>query len=58
VEWHEETKRGYTLVSITPERVRGDFMELDTVKSKTFLVTKATSWETTYGPKPQGLVAV
>jgi hypothetical protein len=46
------------LVSITPERVRGDFMELDTVKSKTFLVTKATSWETAYGPKPQGLVAV
>lgn len=58
VEWHEETKRGYTLVSITPESVRGDFMELDTVKSKTFLVTKATSWETTYGPKPMGLVAV
>jgi alkaline phosphatase D len=58
VQWHDETKRGYTLVTLTQDRVRGDFMTVDTIKSKTFTVATASSWETRYGPSPQGLEAV
>ena len=56
--WHDETKRGYTMLTVTKEAVRGDFIELDTVKSKTFLVNTAARFQTKFGPKPEALVAV
>lgn len=58
VEWHDETKRGYTLVTLTNESARGDFMAIDTIKSKTFIVSVGSSWETTFGAKPEKLRAV
>jgi alkaline phosphatase D len=56
--WHDETKRGYTMVTVTKDAVRGEFMALDTVKSKTFLVTTAARYQTSFGAKPEALVAV
>lgn len=58
VAWHDETKRGYTLISLTPERVSADFLEIDTVKSKSFLLSTATRWEARFDAKPQPLEAV
>lgn len=58
VEWHDETKRGYTLVTLTAESARADFMEVDTVKSKTFMVAVASSWKTEFGAKPTPLQRV
>ena len=57
VEWHDETKRGYTLVTLTKDHARGDFIAVDTIKSKTFIVSTTASWKTDYGPKPMPLVA-
>ena len=56
--WHDETKRGYTMLTVTKDAVRGEFMALDTVKSKTFLVTTAARYQTSFGPKPEALIAV
>jgi alkaline phosphatase D len=58
VQWHDETKRGYTLVTLTPQGARGDFMAVDTVKSKTFMVSTSSSWETAYSAEPAPLKAV
>jgi alkaline phosphatase D len=58
VEWHDETKRGYTLITLTKDRARGDFMAVDTIKSKTFIVSTGSSWETPFGEKPARLQAV
>jgi alkaline phosphatase D len=58
VEWHDETKRGYTLVTLTKDYARGDFIAVDTVKSKTYTVTTATSWQTNFGNRPTGLTKV
>ena len=58
VEWHDETKRGYTLVTLTPDGARGDFMAVDTVRSKTFIVSTGSSWETPYNVAPTKLRAV
>ena len=58
VEWHDETKRGYTLLTLTKDSARGDFMAVDTVKSKTFIVSTGSSWETPYGMAPSKLRAV
>lgn len=58
VQWHDETKRGFTLLTLTKESVRGDFMAVDTVKSKTFIVTTSSSWETKFAANPSGLTAV
>jgi alkaline phosphatase D len=58
VEWHDETKRGYTLVTLTKDSARGDFMAIDTTKSQTFIVSVASSWETAYSAKPEMLRAV
>jgi alkaline phosphatase D len=55
VEWHDETKRGYTLVTLTKDSARGDFMVVDTVKSKTFMVSIGSSWETPFAEKPAAL---
>lgn len=57
VEWHDETKRGFTLITLTKDKVRGDFMVVDTIKSKTFIVTTSSSWESVYANKPNGLAA-
>jgi alkaline phosphatase D len=58
IEWHDQTKRGYTLVTLTRQSVRGDFMAVDTIKSKTFNVSTSTSWETRFADTPSGLRAV
>jgi alkaline phosphatase D len=55
VEWHDETKRGYTLVTLTKDQARGDFMAVDTIRSKTFLVSTSSSWQTPYGNGPAPL---
>jgi alkaline phosphatase D len=55
VEWHDETKRGYVLVTLTPERARADFMMVDTIRSKNFIVTTASSWETPFAQQPMRL---
>jgi alkaline phosphatase D len=58
VDWHDETKRGYTLVTLTPEAARADFMVVDTIKSKTFIVSTGSSWKTDFSVTPQALVAL
>ncbi|GIU66995.1 alkaline phosphatase D family protein [Candidatus Phycosocius spiralis] len=58
VVWHDETQRGYTMVTVTKDAVCGEFMAVDTVKSKTFLVTTAARYQTRFGPKPEELVIV
>jgi alkaline phosphatase D len=55
VEWHDETKRGYTLVTLTPQRARADFMEVDTVTSKTFVLAIGSSWKTEFATNPMRL---
>jgi alkaline phosphatase D len=55
VDWHDETKRGYALVTLTAEVARADFMVVDTIKTRDFIVTKASSWETPFGPSPVSL---
>jgi alkaline phosphatase D len=56
--WHEETQRGYTLITLTKDYVRGDFMAVDTIKSKTFLVSTASSWQTQFDTTPKALTRV
>lgn len=58
VEWHDETKRGYTLITLTPQSARADFVVVDTIRSKTFMVTTASSWETKFGEQPLGLTQI
>jgi alkaline phosphatase D len=58
VEWHDQTKRGYTLITLTPQSARADFMAVDTVKSKTFVVAVGASWQTDFAATPGGLRAV
>jgi alkaline phosphatase D len=58
VEWHDETKRGYTLVTLTPTSARGDFMAVDTIKSKTFIVSTGASWQSPYAATPSQLVKI
>ena len=55
VEWHDETTRGYTLVTLTKDSARGDFMAVDTIKSKTFIVSTGSSWQTPFGARPMAL---
>ncbi len=58
VHWHDETKRGYTLVTVTKAAVRGDFVAVDTITSKTFVVSTSSSWQTVFGDRPMPLVAI
>jgi alkaline phosphatase D len=53
--WHDETKRGYTLITLTNEAVEADFMTVDTIKSKAYLVSKSASWITRFGDEPAPL---
>jgi alkaline phosphatase D len=58
VMWHDETKHGYTLVTLTPDSVRGDFMALDTITSKSFTVSTASSWQSVFSDEPAPLTRV
>jgi alkaline phosphatase D len=55
VQWHEETKRGFTLIEVSPDQVKADFIEIDTIYSKTFLVSVGSIWQTNYADQPQAL---
>jgi alkaline phosphatase D len=58
VEWHDETKRGYVLITFTREDAQADFMSVDTIQSKTFLVATAARWKTRFGTEPTALERV
>jgi alkaline phosphatase D len=55
VHWHDETKRGYTLITLTPEEAVADFMTVDTVESKNFMVASGGRWRTRFGADPTPL---
>lgn len=42
--WHDETARGFVIVTLTKQAVTADFFELSTVYSRTFETVKAASW--------------
>jgi alkaline phosphatase D len=58
VEWHDETKRGYVLITLTREDATADFMSVDTIQSKTFLVATSARWKTRFGTEPTALERV
>jgi alkaline phosphatase D len=44
--WHDERRKGYTLVTLTPQTARADFLEVDTIVSRDFTVSTGRSFET------------
>lgn len=53
--WHDEQRKGYSLVTLTPARMTADYFEVDTIRSKAFTTAKAKTFACDWrksGPQP------
>ena len=58
VAWNDQTKRGYVLVTLTPDKAEGRFISVDTIFSKTFLASTQAVFATEASGGPKGLVQI
>ncbi|MEH6487569.1 alkaline phosphatase D family protein [Hyphomonas oceanitis] len=56
VEWHDPEGHGYILMTLTPERVTGEFVKVSTVLSTDFTAERVATYEVT--PEAKGVSAL
>lgn len=56
VEWHDPDGHGYILMTMTPERVTGEFVKVSTVLKTDFTVERVATYEVT--PEARGVSAL
>jgi alkaline phosphatase D len=54
--WNAQTRRGFTVVELTPDRAEATFIGLDTITSPNFIATVDARFATDWAPTPQPLV--
>lgn len=58
VAWNDQDRKGYTLVTLTPERASAEFVAMSTVTSRSYTRSVAATWRAVAGPAPTPLQRV